>query len=422
MIRFLAAIPLFHRVLSSSLSYTLHFFTPATLLKEFVEPLKKELDFTVAEGIPEQWRSWVGTAAAAAATSQAAPSVLGTDAAQVILPLVTGGIGLLTVWQERVGREQVAYAKKDAALLLRQHAEAEALVGLAALSASALPTYVAVAAVASAFSCVGFLTEFGSLAWAFELPTFAVAMFAYILSMERQEQVEKYVLGATRVIGGKVPKARFRAQRLWLLVPLLVLLLPETLVRRCCAANAFLVAEIGFVMSNCGRQISFAEFYTARTRRVHSRTDAWAQIASACSRILPLTSALALSNTLVATSLGAVNVSFGGLFPIFGLGVCVKAVQRAVESQEAAKITSQEAKDAQTLSENFPPYPELKVAEDELQTDLMNLGEGVISQLRPSNLRATLMRRIRGFLSLFDDAKPEESFYQRPEDKVGVDA
>eukprot|EP00913_Durusdinium_trenchii_P032365 g30305.t1 len=123
----------------------------------------------------------------AAATAQASPSILGPDASQVILPLVTGGIGLLTVWQERVGREQVAYAKKDAALLLRQHAEAESLVGLAALSAAALPTYVAVSAVASGFSCVGFLAEFGTMAWTFELPTIAVSMMAYILSLERQE-------------------------------------------------------------------------------------------------------------------------------------------------------------------------------------------------------------------------------------------
>ena len=34
------------------------------------------------------------------------------------------------------------------------------------------------------------------------------------------------------------------------------------------------------------------------------------------------------------TSLGAVNVSFGGLFPIFGLGVCVKAIQRALECEK----------------------------------------------------------------------------------------
>lgn len=63
----------------------------------------------------------------APSSAEASPSILGPDASQVILPLVTGGIGLLTVWQERVGREQVAYAKKDAALLLRQHAEARSV-------------------------------------------------------------------------------------------------------------------------------------------------------------------------------------------------------------------------------------------------------------------------------------------------------
>lgn len=392
---------------------------PEFVQKEFLDPLKKELDFTLAEGVPEQWNSWVTTAGVAAATAQASPSILGPDASQVILPLVTGGIGLLTVWQERVGREQVAYAKKDAALLLRQHAEAESLVGLAALSAAALPTYVAVSAVASGFSCVGFLAEFGTMAWTFELPTIAVSMMAYILSLERQEQVEKYILGVTRIIGGKPPRrARPRAQLLWLALPVLVMLLPETLIRRCCAANALLVAEIGFVIANCARQVSFGEFYTARTRRVHSRTDAWAQIASACSRILPLTSALALSNTLVVTSLGAVNVSFGGLFPIFGLGVCVKAVQRAVESQEAAIITSKEGRDCQRLQGNFPPYPELHVQDEEILEKPIQFGEGLISQLWPSQLRATVMRRVRRFLRMFDEAKPEETFYQRPEDQV----
>lgn len=40
-------------------------------LKEFLDPLKKELDFTLAEGVPEQWNSWVTTAGVAAATAQA---------------------------------------------------------------------------------------------------------------------------------------------------------------------------------------------------------------------------------------------------------------------------------------------------------------------------------------------------------------
>ena len=105
-------------------------------------PVQRELTNSLAEGVPEVWQPWLGSCTAAACAAQAAPSLLGADASQVVLPLVTGGIGLLTVWQERIGREQVAYAKRDAALLLKQHAEAEALLGLAALSASALPTYV----------------------------------------------------------------------------------------------------------------------------------------------------------------------------------------------------------------------------------------------------------------------------------------
>ncbi|CAJ1449638.1 unnamed protein product [Effrenium voratum] len=386
--------------------------------KEFVGTLQKEAETSLAEGIPKEWMPWVSTAAAATVSAQAAPAVLGADASQVVLPLVTGGIGLLTVWQERAGREQVAYAKKDAAVLQRRHAEAEALVGLAALSASALPTYVAVSAVASAFSCVGFLADFGVVAWACELPTLLLSTLCLILGLERQEQVEKYVRGASRIIGGEPPKrARFRAQRLWLLLPWIVMFLPETLVRRCCAANALIVAEIGFVIANCGRQLSFAEFYTARTRRVHSRTDAWAQIASACSRSLPLTSALALTNTLVATTLGAVNVSFGGLFPIFGLGVCIRAIQKAVESRESAIITSQEGRDAQTLGENFPPYPQLG-RQEEMPTEDPRSLRADLKQLSKASFRSGVSRLSRGFLRLFEDTKPEQAFNQTSDQKV----
>ena len=174
--------------------------------------------------------------------------------------------------------------------------------------------------------------------------------------------MEKYTLGAARVVGGEPPvKARLRAQRLWLVVPVLVMLLPETLIRRCCAANALITAELGFVLANCARQLSFGEYYAARTRRVHSRTDAWAQVATACSRSLPLTSALALTNTLISTTLGAVSVSFGGIFPIFGLAVCVRAVQKAVESRESAALTRREGMDAQKLGKTFPPYSDLEV-------------------------------------------------------------
>ena len=43
-------------------------------------------------GIPKEWNSWVTGATVAAAASQGAPVVLGPDASQVVLPLVTGGV------------------------------------------------------------------------------------------------------------------------------------------------------------------------------------------------------------------------------------------------------------------------------------------------------------------------------------------
>ncbi|CAE7562925.1 unnamed protein product [Symbiodinium sp. CCMP2456] len=393
------------------------------IVQDVVEPVQKEAQIGIAEGIPEEWSPWISSAAVAAASVQAAPAVLGADASQVVLPLVTGGIGLLTVWQERVGREQVAYAKKDAALLQQRHAEAEALCGLAALSASALPTYVAVAAVAGGVAAVGFLGHFGgAVGWACELPTLGVSMVTLVLALERQELVEKYTLGAARVVGGEPPvKARLRAQRLWLVVPILVMLLPETLIRRCCAANALITAELGFVLANCARQLSFGEYFAARTRRVHSRTDAWAQVATACSRSLPLTSALALTNTLISTTLGAVSVSFGGIFPIFGLAVCVRAVQKAVESRESAALTRREGMDAQKLGKTFPPYSDLEVQDDDFIPQTPTVAKRIREDLKllaPRQVRSAIGKAFKGFLRIFSESKPEKEFAETPDAKV----
>ena len=77
----------------------------------------------------------------------------------------------------------------------------------------------------------------------------------------RLAQVEKYILGATRIVGGKAPRSRRRGQKLWLTLPLLVMLLPVSLVRRCACANGLMVAEIGFVLANCARQVAFGDFY-----------------------------------------------------------------------------------------------------------------------------------------------------------------
>lgn len=64
------------------------------------------------------------------------------------------------------------------------------------------------------------------------------------------------------------------------------------------------------------------------------------------------------------------------------------------------------------------PVQELHVQDEEILEKPIQFGEGLISQLWPSQLRATVMRRVRRFLRMFDEAKPEETFYQRPEDQV----
>ena len=50
-----------------------------------------------------------------------------------------------------------------------------------------------------------------------------------------------------------------------------------------------------------------------------------------------------------------------------GLAVCVKAIQRASESQETARITKQEGQDAQQLRGIFPPYPDVPLDDYEAQ-------------------------------------------------------
>eukprot|EP00931_Biecheleriopsis_adriatica_P043591 TRINITY_DN24917_c0_g3_i1.p1 TRINITY_DN24917_c0_g3~~TRINITY_DN24917_c0_g3_i1.p1 ORF type:complete len:1338 (-),score=269.45 TRINITY_DN24917_c0_g3_i1:88-4101(-) len=404
-----------------------------TLVEEFktdvYKPLKTELDAALSAGVPDEWKIWVAPAAAAAASSQVTPLVLGNDVSNLVLPLVTGGIGLLTVYQERQGKEAVAFAKSDAASLQRRQAEAESLTGLAQLASAAQPKYLAVATVASEVACVGFFGPFESTALRLVCGPagFVVCSFMLFMTVRRHDQVLNYISGAARIVDGKMPETRLRKgmHRAWLMLPGVMLLMPMSMPRRIAAVTALIAAEIAVFLADSTQQIAFGEFFAARTARVFSRTDAWAQIASSASRTLPLTSALALVNTLIATSLAAVNVPFGGLFPIFGVVVCLRAIQKGTEAEASAAITKEEGRRSQQFGSNPPPYQAQQGSEDlgplerttpRKRTSVVTVLKQLI-QIVPNPFRM-LGRAGRTLLRYFDESGPEDAFVDSVDVKV----
>jgi len=332
-----------------------------------------------------------------------------------VLPLLTGGVGLLTVWQERVGKEATAVAKAATAKLERRQAEAESLLGLAMLSSAALPTYLAVSSTAAGVSCLGFLDVLSpSLSWACGPPILFLNSFALLLTLVRYRQIQRYVAGAARVVQADVPKEQipwFQRLLLLLLLPALTFLIPVSMPRRIAAAAALLAAESGFVMASANRQIAMGEFYAARADRVCSRTEAWAQISSTVARGLPVTTALALVNTLIATSLAAVQVPFSGVFPILGVVYCVRAVQRGTEARELAAITTQECASYQSFGPFPPPYQEQHYNEERDQPvstskpakrrlALASVLKELIAQGQTISIRSMLFKMGRVFVRL----------------------
>jgi len=315
----------------------------------------------------------LGPAAVATTAAVAVPFVVGEATADLLVPLLTGGIGLATVWQEKEAKAVVASAKQQTAGVRMRVSKAESLFGRAMLAMSALPTYLAVATCACTVSIICFEHPLNvAMKW-MNIPLLAITVWVTALAAQRQKGIQFYIKQAVQTVEGRVPPQCWVSGRRWWTVPTAIAVaIPMDLPRRLTIAMAILATEIGIMMSSSFTQLASAEFYAARAQRVWARSDAWAQEASTESRALPLNSAVAVINTLLATALIAFDTPLGALFPVVGFAVCYQALQsRSAASNDSAK-SQLEAAEIQVIGTEPPPFLERAAATENLTQQDVN--------------------------------------------------
>uniref|UniRef100_A0A7S4PZW8 EF-hand domain-containing protein n=1 Tax=Alexandrium monilatum TaxID=311494 RepID=A0A7S4PZW8_9DINO len=309
-------------------------------------------------------------AAVATTAGAVAPFALGEASADLLVPLLTGGIGLATVWQERVGKFSVAEAKQKTARVRMRCSKAESLFGRAMLAMSALPTYLAIGTCATTVSVLCFMEEVGPwIRWS-TVPLLLITIAVTGLTAQRQKGIQFYIKQAAQTVEGRVPpQCWVKGRRWWIIPTAIAVAMPLDLPRRLTIACAVLATEIGIMMSSSFTQLAVAEFYAARAQRVWARSDAWAQEASTDSRALPLNSAVAVINTLLATALIAFDTPLGAVFPVVGFAVCYQALQSRTDADLNSEKSQIEAAEIQAIGTEAPPFLERAAATENLSRE-----------------------------------------------------
>lgn len=324
---------------------------------EIVDQLRNEIRALMLAGVPAGSEKLLGPAAALSLLAIFTPALFGKVAAGIVLPLATGSVGVLTVFQESEGKKMVAKVKESAGRISAKQAVAEKTLGLASTTASALPSYVAISLCAATASFMGFESKGAPWGVAISLASLIVTTASQILAIDRQKRVRRYICSALNQLGGKPPSPSMLRGKRWVIVPISALFLPLDFPRRAAIAATVLSVQIGLVMATCSEQIAAGHHYAGRYTRAMSRVEAWSQQASNTIRALPLNSAAAVVNTLLATALVTVSTPLATLFPAVGFGVCVRAVQFSRQAEKDAKISLAEGRDMQKPdSENEPPW------------------------------------------------------------------
>lgn len=298
-----------------------------------------ELENLLNQGVPAGQKLTVGFLALAVVAGMTSPLL----AAGSAIPLITGGVSVLTVLQEKTGNEYAATAKRYASGMVQLHAKAATFLGRAMMAYSLLPSAFAIATCASAFSVAGFLVSGPSnILLAATLPALPIALVAFAVSAYRLERIVKYVNSAARLIDGKVPVCY--VAKLWFTVPLVASLsigLPLDIARRVTLATAVCMAGCGFVMSAGAQVLAEGEAVVARCENVCSCAEAWAQRAAKSIRLLPFESAAAISATLLSTAFVRFSVPLAVIFELAAGIVCLRAMQ--VQAKAATGAIEAEA-------------------------------------------------------------------------------
>lgn len=381
-----------------------------------LENIKKEIMVELAEagssGFPDEWKPIVIPAGLVVVGVQGAPFVLASSVTKLLIPLVTGGLTLITVFQEKSGKEIVADSKNEAAILQRRQAEGETFLGLALLAAAAMPFLLAVVSTCTGFAYLGL----SGYVWSWiSFPMTLLSAFTVILTRQRQKQIRFYLEKAARAVNGEPPKAESKMSRLFFALSLLIaMILPVPLSGRLTAACAIFGAKVGLIQAECSKQLAVGEQYVAFADRAFARTDAWAQEASTSSRALPLGSAYALVNTLVATSLAASNIPFGTLFPVLGFGIVVRAIQKEAQARKAAAFVTEELQSLGGALVQAPAYTAgqsfgaLKSSASKRRRDVQGDSLSLLKTVRKFFNWKALRKDSRRFLDYWAEKHPTE--------------
>lgn len=312
-----------------------------------------------SKGLPANAGLMLAPAAIATAAGSVSPFLLEDAQADLLVPLVTGGVGMLTVWQERVGKLAVAVAKRDSAALEVKISKVKSLIGLAMITVRAMPTYLGVSTASmTAVALLGHEMPF------LLFPALVTSAICMVLTKQRQRRVRRYTERAIREIDGVVPPKTLTGRWWWTLPAVAALIVPASVPIRIMAACSVMAGQIGLIFASSMSQIAASEYYMARTERVFSRADCWSQEASRSSRSLPLTSAAAIVNTILATSLVFVESDIGAIFPFLGLGVFAVSLQNGNTASSSASEVVEEVKTVQELKTSPVPWSEDRMAEE----------------------------------------------------------
>jgi len=376
------------------------------------QDLRRLLTNIVARGIPASGVAVFLPAVVSTTASVASFSLLADTYADVVVPVATGGVALATVWQERSGKAAVAEAKRDTAILRQRVSDAESSMGMAGLSMSALPTYLAITTSATAMSVVCFVTPVSHMVGTICTVTLtSLCAWVCLLAVERQRRIVRSCVAAADVVEAPRPPLSFVNPSRWWLIPVAVAaILPLDLPRRFAVMCCAFAAEVGIIFADSGSQMAATSFYVARAARVFSRADAWTQEAGTECRALPLNSATAIINTLLATALIAFDTPLNVLFPIVGLLVCVQALQSGSEAQGDAATAEKECESIQELGTDAPPFLARAAATEtqarrQVPAPLVDAGPSEVSRLVlqvSKDFTAKLKREGRDVNELFD--------------------
>jgi hypothetical protein len=327
----------------------------STLFEDIRDTLQAEYNTFKSISIPENERPAYAAASAALLASLASPFAFGTLAGELAVPLAAGSIGLATAWQEQAGGNSVANAKRRSSYVLQCQSKAESFLNRAFMAYAAMPTDLAIATFATAATVLGFE---GSGIWRHISPFMLIpAIVATAVAVQRGRRVERFIRTAVKAVDGEPLPSRLTSNRPWWLLPIvLVFFVPCDFARGITTASAALTAELGLVMASSLIHIANGIYCTGRAGRICARTEAWAQVASTASRVLPVRTGVGVVCALLATALSPVSITTSLMFPILGFVTCIGAVQTSKLARESAEKVQNVGSSLQDLGGTTSPF------------------------------------------------------------------